>query len=308
MKASCLWSPRLLQVPDTPHTKHPSTTSTFWLAVILVANFTSGNASDLPTGARAIAMAGTYVALANTAEAVFHNPGGLNQLSGTEVAIFYQKPFGLEDVNWGTLAASVPIRDYRASLGLTTLSNGSYSEQALTLAWSQQYKRRLYYGIGVRYKRLKIDGYGSSSSVGLELGLLMPLSTKFSWGASAQNVGRSQFGSDEQMPQILRSGVALAATPELVLALEIFKDVRFDEEVRFGVEYRALQQLAVRAGMANHPDRLTAGFGLDLKPFILDYAFFTHNDLGATHQLSLTFRFGGVRPAGQATKSDGAEQ
>ncbi len=64
---------------------------------------------DFPVGARSLAMGGTYVALANTAEAIFLNPGGLSQITGVEISLFYQKPFGLDDVNIGSASASVPL-------------------------------------------------------------------------------------------------------------------------------------------------------------------------------------------------------
>ncbi|MFQ5771106.1 MAG: hypothetical protein ACE5HX_11260, partial [bacterium] len=94
---------------------------------------------DLPTGARSLAMGCTYVALANTADAVFLNPGGLSQLFGTEISLFYQKPFGLKELNFGTVSASFPIWRHRFSLGLLTLGNGVYNEQMLILAYSHHY-------------------------------------------------------------------------------------------------------------------------------------------------------------------------
>ncbi|NIR48360.1 ComEA family DNA-binding protein [candidate division KSB1 bacterium] len=58
--------------------------------------------------------------------------------------------------------------------------------------------------------------------------------------------------------------------------------------MRFGVEFKPLNDFAIRAGTANNPSRFSAGFGVAVNLFSVDYAFFTHNDLGLTHQFSFS--------------------
>lgn len=94
------------------------------------------------------------------------------------------------------------------------------------------------------------------------------------------------------MPQSFKTGFSVKPTPTILLNFEIFKDVRHPEEVRFGTEIRPFENLAVRAGTATNPNRFSAGFGMGVKQLDIDYAFFTHNDLGLTHQMSLSIHFG----------------
>ncbi len=248
---------------------------------------------DMPIGARSIAMGATYVALANTADAIFLNPGGLSQLSGTEVSLFFQKPLGLDDVNFGTLTLSLPVSRFRLGVGLITLGNDLYTEQAFSAGFSYHFKRRIYYGLALRYQTARIDGYGSSGALGLDVGFVAPLSSQVTWGFSTTNLNRPQFGQTGQnLARSIKTGVSVAPRPGLLLNLEVFKDVRFDAEIRFGAEFRPFEQLAVRAGTGNNPDRFTTGFGLMINPFIVDYAFFSHSDLGLTHQVSLSIHLG----------------
>ncbi len=254
-------------------------------------------AEEWPVGARSLGMGATYVALANTADAVFLNVGGLGQLVGTELAIFYQKPFGLSEINFGTLALSFPIWNRRVGLGALTFGNGLYREQALSLTFSHHYQRKLFYGVGLRYQTVHIEGYGSGGAVGLDLGILVPLSSEINLGFVAKNVNRPTIGqTDEHAPQIFSSGVSVHPLNNLILNFEIFKDVRFAAEARFGCEFKPLANLAIRAGAANHPSRFSAGFGVAIQRVAIDYAFFTHNDLGLTHQTSLAIHFGKQPP------------
>jgi competence ComEA-like helix-hairpin-helix protein len=250
-------------------------------------------AEEWPVGARSLGMGATYVALSNTADAVFLNVGGLGQLSGTELSLFYQKPFGLSEINFGTVALSFPIWNRRIGLGAMSFGNNLYREQTLSLTYSHHYQRRLFYGVGLRYQTVHIEGSGSGGAVGFDVGIVVPLSAEINFGFVAKNVNRPTIGqSGEHAPQIFSSGVSVTPIENLILNFEIFKDVRFAAESRFGCEFKPLANLAIRAGAANHPSRFSAGFGVAIKRVAFDYAFFTHNALGLTHQTSLAIHFG----------------
>jgi hypothetical protein len=50
----------------------------------------------------------------------------------------------------------------------------------------------------------------------------------------------------------------------------------------------------LRAGVGNEPASFTGGIGINYNIFQLDYAFYKSQDLGITHQGSLTVNFGGI--------------
>lgn len=249
--------------------------------------------SNLPIGTRSLGMGATYVALANSADAIFLNPGGLSQIERKELLVFYQKPFGLEDVNFGSAAFILPFSKISTGIGIISLNNGLLSEQTLKLAIGKQVEQKFYYGLALNYSSLQIKNYGSTSTFGLDIGLLMHLNNKMRLGFQAQNLNRSNIGkTKETMPQSIKSGVSISPTPELILNLEIFKEIEFAEEIRFGIEYKLIPSLSLRLGTASNPDRFSSGFGIAINPFLIDYAFFSHNDLGLTHQVSLSIKFG----------------
>ncbi len=284
-----------------PKPFHPIIALRFPLAILaILLEFTEAGAfsENLPVGARSLAMGGAYVALADGPDAVFLNPGGLAQISGTAVALFYQKPFGLEDVNFGTATATVPVAGYRVSIGFMNLGNPLYDQTEIAVALSHHFRDIFYYGVALRYQSTQIESFGSSGTVGVGFGVVAPLGERLSLGFEATNLNRPRLGkAQEELPQTFKSGLSLFAAPSLILSVEIFKDVRYSEELRFGTEFRPLERLALRAGAASNPSRFSAGFGVAVDPFHVDYAFFTHNDLGLTHQVSFTVHLGEQRPA-----------
>ncbi|TDI78692.1 MAG: ComEA family DNA-binding protein [Caldithrix sp.] len=279
----------------------------FWLLLIginlLICRNLQAGLGDFPVGARSLAMAGTYVALANTADALFLNPGGLSQITGTEISLFYQKPFGLDDVNIGSVSASFPLWRTRLNLGLLSLGNSLYQEQVFLIAYSKSYQERIYCGIGLKYQSVEIAGYGSDGTLGIDIGWVVAIHQQLSLGFAAKNINRPSIGkSREKLPQTFSTGLALYPHPRMILNLEIFKDVRFEQEIRFGVEFKAFDNLALRTGTANNPSRFSAGFGIRVNRFTVDYAFFTHNDLGLTQQMSFSIHFGRKREEGKKAK------
>src|SRR3990172_5250897 len=119
-----------------PH-QHYVVKCMFFVSLLLIAvipSVSKGGIDDLPIGARSLGMGLTYVAMANTADAIFLNPGGLSQIEGTELSVFYQKPFGLDDVNFSSAAVSFPMWHYRGTIGALHLGNGIFNKQVINLA------------------------------------------------------------------------------------------------------------------------------------------------------------------------------
>lgn len=72
------------------------------------------------------------------------------------------------------------------------------------------------------------------------------------------------------------------------ILLAVDKDLVYDQKCHYGVEYVYDSFLAVRSGY--YRDNYSAGLGLELYDFKLDYAFVA-NDLGNTNRISLGFSF-----------------
>ena len=124
----------------------------------------------------------------------------------------------------------------------------------------------------------------------LDVGLLLQLSPKWKWGVSTRNLTQSEIGKDnEPLPQIFQTGISVKILDIIRLNCDAYKDVRFPLDMRCGAEFRPFQNLLVRLGFGTEPTRLATGMGLSLGKLRWDYAFYTHSDLGLTHQMSVSF-------------------
>lgn len=160
---------------------------------------------SIPVGARALGMGGAFVALANDASAMYWNPGGLAQLTGTEALFTHANwvadlkfnyggvalpvmGFGTVGVNFSALSMDEMERtteDFPEGTG-TTFSAGSY-------AIGVTYARNLtdWFAIGANVKFITEKIWNSSASgFAVDLGTLF--TTPFpglKFGAGISNFG-----------------------------------------------------------------------------------------------------------------------
>jgi len=69
------------------------------------------------------------------------------------------------------------------------------------------------------------------------------------------------------------------------------KDIKFNLSFMSGINYDITENFSLRIGFANEPSKFSGGIGINISSFNFDYAFFTHPDLGVTHQAGITISF-----------------
>ncbi len=250
----------------------------------------------LPTGARSMALGGTSAALLGDPEAIFHNPATLAGVARPQISLFYQRPFGLRDLSLATAALGVPFHSLHLGIGLYTFGNSLFRQQAAVFGVAMPLARGLHSAVSVAYTRTAIEGYGAAGSLGLNLAVLARPVPGLDWGFYVrQRRGQGSAGGNSAAPGEIAVGLGYHLGPELYVIGEVFDEPQFEPDFRFGVEWRAGGVLVLRAGGGLAPERFSAGFGLRKFGLGLDYAFFTHSDLGITHQFGIVLAVSGPR-------------
>lgn len=257
------------------------------------------------SSARIQAMGQAYVGLANTPDAIFVNCSGLAQLNGASFSVFYTRPFGMKELNYGSLAAIVPTAIGNFATAVISFGNEIYHEQSFIFSISRSTNQNFYYGFNLHYMKLQIAGYGSDFCYGVDLGFLFKIAPKLSWGFFATNLNRASMGKiSENLPQTFCTGISLLPIDNLILNLDLFKDSIFPIDFRCGIEYVLFQRIAFRSGFSTAPAQFCAGFGFLFSHFEVDYSVTTHQSLGSTHHLSLQLQLKTRKPVAIHHKSD----
>lgn len=148
----------------------------------------------------------------------------------------------------------------------------------------------------------------SASAWATDIGYLARSSDR-TWGAGAAllNLGtKMKFISEgDPLPMTMRTGasyrLAHRADADEALLLSVGWDYGVytrQWQAEGGLEGQFGQVLRARIGYQYHTDiaGLTAGFGINISGLSVDYAWSMNSDLGDTHRLGITFRFGELSP------------
>lgn len=265
-----------------------------FFTIIIICSITFSAYSQYNPGAKQISLSNSDVALSNDVFSLFNNPAGLAQMNWREVGIYYSPaPFGMSELANGYFAYHEPSSVGSFALGGMSYGFDLYKENRITLGYSYNYDNKFFAGAAINYQTVAIENYGNDGTLFFNLGGLAYVTNDLRLGFSVFNINHATIGNeDDQIPMLFNAGLSYDALSELTVNFAIEKDINFKPSLQFGISYDIIEYLSLRSGFSNEPSRYSAGIGINYSMFSLDYAMFTHNDLGITHQAGLVISFG----------------
>lgn len=265
--------------------------------VVFSARLSYAQFENIDLGARAVGLNGAFTSLSNNSLAIFYNPAGLGQMKYRDFSVFYNPaPFGLTELSSAAFTYAEPTKYGVVGAALRSYGFDLYKETGVLLSYGNNYKSRIFYGLNMNLYHLNIQNYGSATSFGVDVGAMAYINKYLRWGFFGKNITGSTIGtSKEKIAQVYRTGLNYKPLNEVNLLLEFEKDVKHPLSVRAGFEYSLMDLVDLRAGVGNEPASYTGGIGFNYGLFSLDYAIYKTQDLGISHQGSLTINFGGVK-------------
>ena len=272
-------------------------------------------------GARALAMGGAFVAVADDSTAACWNPAGLAQVKDTRIGGMSTDLFGLgythQFVNAITEFSGfgIGLSYERAAVPGTQVDESGNAGNEFT--WSES----LFLGtvsvdiegiglVGANVKYYMADsGLGDSASgFGFDLGLLFNLGDMFTIGVSAFDLGNTQIawstGANDVVTGVYKVGTAVKLLDgSLILAGDLdFVGMEMGD-AHVGLEYKLIPELALRGGVLladNFSEySFTVGAGLNVAGLNVDAAYLLNEDLGNTLVLSAEFSLSSLFGGGE---------
>ncbi len=299
----------------------------------------AGESLNITAGARSIAMGETGVAVSQDIEGMYYNPAAIARIKGDEAAFMYDKHF--QDITYQN-AGYVRKNDKIGNIGIDYKRFGindiqgydnsgdntaklSASDTQFQLSYGRKIyqpgpaakEEGLYAGLNAKYIMENLAGQKSGTPA-IDVGLQYNLSEMFSgiirsrptFGLSITNIAGS-IGYDLKSAKLdmpVRFGVGLKGeNKSLGLAMATDEDGII---ISLGTEYTLMGMLSLRGGYTQKPKSidkgLRAGVGLHISIFNIDYAYAGYGELGDTHKVGLTVKFGEGILMGEAAKSKSA--
>jgi hypothetical protein len=242
-------------------------------------------------GTKAIGMANAFVAVSDNLWAANYNPAGLAQITRIQCSAFIiPNQFGLPELCTTTFAAAVPFSFAVFALKAEKFGFDLYKETEVGMSVALRFDQNISGGLSLNLHRFDIARYGSTQNIIINGGILARAINTVKVGFNFSNLTGAAIGQTaENIPQQLSLGVCWSPLNDLLLSLEIEKDIRYPEIIKFGVEQKVFDVLAFQAGVASKPEKYSAGITVKFLFFEFGYAGYSHNDLGWTHQIEISF-------------------
>ena len=262
-------------------------------------------------GARFAAMGEAGCAGAGTLEAAYFNPAGLALIDKLQAGGTHIIWFG--DVAYDFMGIAGRIRDVMTAgahgillRSSDTKRSGKWdlagedfgiTNRALVLSLAFDLNGALALGINIKNVYQQIDSFTSSGNA-IDAGVLFSPLKRLRLGAVMQNLGTEikMVNFNEQLPLVFKTGASLLLFDgKLMVVADYGIERRTRGELSAGGEFRA-GPLSLRGGYRHYLDKArssregyTAGCGLSLKNFRLDYAYVPFGGLGSVHRLSIIY-------------------
>lgn len=274
-------------------------------------------------GANASALGETGAVTAGI-QSVFYNPAGLAKVTGME--LYLSQVQWLLDTSYSNLAFAKkaggavyglavsylagPSTDKYDKFGTKLSDTYSATDMAVTLSYARGLAPGTDLGLSVKHISSKLDTE-AASALALDAGLkYAAIPEKLVFGFALQNAGGQLNYISEGDPLPMNFKLGAQYTLGLEKQRSAKKDISFFTDVNYmkdsglyanlGVDlmsvYDRNSNFSLRAGYRTNAgvksSGLSAGLGLDMKTYLVDYAYAPMGDLGDTHRLSLTLKFG----------------
>lgn len=279
-------------------------------------------------GARALAMGGAFVAVANDATASLWNPAGLALLDDTRLAGMSTDLYGLgithQYVGAVTTFANLGIGLgwERASIAGQLIDDGvlgsafTWVEQAIIGSLATNVMDIAMVGANVKYYMADSGLGDSAQGFGFDLGLLVSLGDMFVIGVNAMDLGGTPIdwdgGATDVVSGLYKAGLAMKlADDKLILAADVDFDGLDIGDTHVGVEFQLIDELALRGGVVltnNFQDYYFAvGAGINVAGLYVDAAYVLEDSIGNTLVLSAEFSLGGFLGEEEPAEEVGTE-
>lgn len=242
-------------------------------------------------GARQIGMGNAVTSVADDQWSIYYNSAGMTNIKNLSAGVFYSPaPFGLKELAIGSAAVVKKFNFGNVGFAFQTYGFELYRENKISIAYAKKFFNQLSFGLNTNIYSLSIQNYGNDISLGLDLGLLSPLSENLQMGIAVTNINRPTYGvTKERLSQTFSAGFSYKAFQNLILAFELEKEVRYPFNLKFGLNYSLIDFLSLQFGYNTEPSKFFGGMGIHFSKLGFNYSFFSHNVLGLTHNFGIDY-------------------
>lgn len=250
----------------------------------------AGNESNY-YGPRAFG-AGQVSTLFRDVWSVQNNPGALGYLERNAAAVSYERRYSA----FSMLAFSAAGRFRNlGTFGMAASRFGPefFNQSRAGISWGKSFGIASV-GIQGQWYQVSSKDLNTRHYFLLHFGGIARLGEKLHFSGCISNLSQTKSGENETrvLPTILKAGVSLQANSNLLLLLELQKDLDEKAGVNAGAEYRFAKNCFARTGFSTLSRSGSIGIGISWRDMQLDFGSSWHTELGFSQSIGLQYHFG----------------
>ncbi|MGQ0828222.1 MAG: hypothetical protein ACT4ON_07495 [Bacteroidota bacterium] len=265
----------------------------FTLLVLSISCIARSGNENFPIGSRSSAMGNASVSLSDV-WSTHHNQAGLAFIHDISTGVYYENRFLIKELSIKGGVLAIPVKGGTFGLCISNFGYSLYSENKYSLSFAKSFGDQFAAGIAMNCLSTRIaEGYGNKNVFAVEIGIQAKPLKEITIGAHVFNPTRAKLAdyANERIPTVFRLGADYNFSEKVTLAIETEKDISQKAIFKAGIEYKAVKELYLRAGISTDPTLSSFGLGLNLKNLKIDLSTNYHQTLGISPQLSLTYVF-----------------
>ncbi len=256
---------------------------------LLITTYTLAQDGKFNFGSRSSGMAGASVTHEDQ-YSLFNNIGGLAKVEDHKFFAGYQNRYGISEfqvIGAGIIYAS-DIGN--AGIGFFKFGDDLFSQQRLHLAIGNKFQQ-VSLGVGVDLLQYQVATVGTRQTIAIQFGGIAEIIPQLHFGAHIFNINQAKLvdKTREKVPTIMKAGISYRSDSELIINLEVEKDLEFNEVIKTGIEYQIVEGVFIRTGISTQPLLSAFGVGFHPKNLQFDYSYLGNAKLGAVHEISFSF-------------------
>jgi hypothetical protein len=220
-----------------------------------------------------------------------NNQGSLAQMKNASAGAYGERRFLLNELSFYQLAVAVPTKSGNFGVNAGYFGFSDYNESQIGLAYARKLGIKVDVGVQFNYNGIQISGYGNSSAINFEAGVVLHLTEQLHAGVHVYNPVGGTFGKDqeEKLASVYAVGLGYEASEIFFVSAEIEKEEDQQVNVNAGMQYKFLPQFIASVGISTNTSIVYAGVGFVLKSFRLDVVASYHTQLGVTTGIMLVY-------------------
>lgn len=275
------------------------------LILCICLDLSSQNGIAASVGARSAGMGYTGLTYKNIHSA-FTNQAGLAHLKEFGAFASGEQRFLVSELQALGAAFAYPTTSGTFALTVNNFGFEGYNEQRFGLGYGRKLFDKLSIGGQILVFNTSIPEYGSRAAITFEFGMLATLSREVDIAFQVFNPIRVEWVEGENLPSVLKIGMAYHPSPILDLILEVEKDIDQVARGKFGLEYKVASQVDIRLGGTTGPTLMTLGVGYQVADkIVLNVSSSYHQVLGFTPGAGIVYEYREKQKKNESTPRGG---